>query len=200
MKLTLTRRQRRSSAFTAILADAAHAALPRRRPRPGGESDTSVSGRLARPVRWSWPKTARAVFAGSPGTASSSSCEAARKRSAEPKWLQDRAPAGRPDALQRVEDRRERARVTLLPVERDREPVRLVADALEQLQPGIVPVEQDRLRAAGHEHLLLALREGDRRRRAAGSDVAWIASSAAASCPLPPSITTRFGTAAKLSS
>ena len=113
--------------------------------------------------------------------------------------VQDRTPAGRPDALQRVEDRPERARIPLLPVERDREAMRLVADALEQLQPGIVAVEQDRLRTAGHEHLLLALRErddGDARQPA----VAWIASSAAASCPLPPSITTRFGTAAKLSS
>ena len=37
------------------------------------------------PVLCSCPYTARAVFAGSPGTPSSSSCEAARNRSAEPK-------------------------------------------------------------------------------------------------------------------
>ena len=49
------------------------------------------------------------------------------------------------------------------PVVRDREAVRLVADPLQELQPGVVPVEQDRLRAARDEHLLLALRERDHR-------------------------------------
>ena len=48
-----------------------------------------------------------------------------------------------------------------LPVKRDREPVRLVADALQQLEPRVVPIEQDRLRAAGNEHLLLPFRERD---------------------------------------
>src|SRR5438309_4637496 len=48
--------------------------------------------------------------------------------------LQERAPACRPDALELVEDRRERARVAPLAVEADREPVRLVPDALQQLQ------------------------------------------------------------------
>ena len=55
--------------------------------------------------------------------------------------MQDRTPARRPDALERVENRRERPRIALLPVEGDGEPMGLVANALEQLQPRIVPVE-----------------------------------------------------------
>ena len=46
-------------------------------------------------------------------------------------------------------------------MKRDREPVRLVADALQELQPGVVPIEQDRLRTTGNEYLLLTLRERD---------------------------------------
>ena len=112
-------------------------------------------------MRWSWPNTDRAVFAGKPGTPSSSSCEAARKRSAEPKCCRIARRRAGSDPVDRVEDRLEGARVALLPVERDREPVGLVADPLEQLQPGVVTVEQDRLRPTRHEHLLLPLRQRD---------------------------------------
>ena len=41
--------------------------------------------------------------------------------------------------------------------------MRLVADPLQELEPGRVPVEHDRLRTVGHEDLLLALRERDHR-------------------------------------
>src|SRR5205814_1260064 len=60
-----------------------------------------------------------------------------------------------------VEDRLEAARVAALAVEADREPVRLVADPLQQLQARVVRVEPDRIRPAGDEHLLDPLRERD---------------------------------------
>src|SRR2546430_7475139 len=60
---------------------------------------------------------------------------------------QDRAASGRSDALQRVEDRLERTRVAAAAVVPDREPVRLVPDPLQELQPGVMGVEPDRIRA-----------------------------------------------------
>ena len=58
---------------------------------------------------------------------------------------QDRAAARWADALEGVEDGRERSRIAFLTVERHCEPVGLVSDALKKLQPGIVTIEQDRL-------------------------------------------------------
>jgi hypothetical protein len=48
---------------------------------------------------------------------------------------QERAPPRRADALQIVEDRAARACFAPLAMEAEREPVRLVADALQELQP-----------------------------------------------------------------
>jgi len=53
--------------------------------------------------------------------------------------------------------------VAALTVERDREPVRLVADPLQQLKAGAMGRKQDRLGAARDEDLLDPLREGDHR-------------------------------------
>src|SRR5919109_2821561 len=75
--------------------------------------------------------------------------------------LHQRALARGADTGQGVEDRLPRPCVAALPVEAEGEAVRLVPDALEELKAGRVPLEDDRLGAAGNEHLLLALREGD---------------------------------------
>ena len=75
----------------------------------------------------------------------------------------DRAPPHRPDAGKPLEDRLHRARAPLAPVVAERDAVRLVADALEELERGARAVEHDRRREPGHEDLLLALRERDDR-------------------------------------
>ena len=77
--------------------------------------------------------------------------------------LEQRAAPGRADTFDLVEHRLARRRVAALPVERDREAVRLVADPLQQLQPGRVIRQQDRLRPAGNEDLLDPLGERDHR-------------------------------------
>jgi hypothetical protein len=71
--------------FTAILLT--FRTIRFRKATAGADQASQYGLRRSRgqPVRWSWPNTDRAVFAGSPGTASSCSCDAARKRSAEPK-------------------------------------------------------------------------------------------------------------------
>src|SRR4051794_35361970 len=102
------------------------------------------------------------------------------------------APRG-PDSLERVEDRLARLRVAPLAVEADREPVGLVADALQELQPGGVVPQQDRLRPPGTN--TSSIRFAREITATRGRSYACIACSAAASWPLPPSITTRFGTA-----
>ena len=90
------------------------------------------------------------------------------------------------------------ARVARVFDDADREPVCLVADPLEELERGIVRIEADGAAVLGRTPPPPAWRvrrpppRQIRRRR--------IASRAAASCPLPPSITTRLGVAAKLSS
>ena len=76
---------------------------------------------------------------------------------------EDGAAPRRADTLEVVEDGAERARVTALAVEADREPVRLVAHPLEELEPRRVRIEHHRLRAPGQEHLLDPLRERDHR-------------------------------------
>ena len=76
---------------------------------------------------------------------------------------QQRAPPGRADAVELVEHRLARGGVAALAVEGDREPVRLVAQPLQQLQPGRVVGQQHRGRPAGQEHLLDPLRERDHR-------------------------------------
>ena len=63
---------------------------------------------------------------------------AASTRSAEPKWRSSARRRAGPDALDLVEHRLARGRVAARAVERDREAVRLVADPLEELQPGRV--------------------------------------------------------------
>src|SRR5207302_10985177 len=70
-------------------------------------------------------------------------------------------PARRPPSLQLVEEGVPCLRLPTLPVEAEREPVCLVPDALEQLEPGGVARENDRLRTARHEYLLRPLRERD---------------------------------------
>ena len=84
-----------------------------------------------------------------------------RNRSAEPKCRSSaRRRAGpTPWRSSKIESRA--ARLAALAVEAEREAVRLVADPLEQLEPGECAVEHDRVGPAGDEHLLLALRERD---------------------------------------
>ena len=81
---------------------------------------------------------------------------------------QQRPPPRGADALQRVEDRLARLRVAALAVEAEREAVRLVADPLQQLQPGESRSSTIGSGLAGDEDLLLALRQRDHARRAAG--------------------------------
>ena len=85
MKLTLTA----VNVVARLHRDPAHVAdgpLPQR-PTAGAEPGRAVAAQesQARRCGGAGRTPTRAVFAGSPGTASSSSCEAARKRSAEPK-------------------------------------------------------------------------------------------------------------------
>ena len=152
------------------------------------------------PVRWSWPNTDRAVFAGRPGHALELLLRRGEEAVGRAEVLQDRPPARRADAVERVEDRLERARVALLPVERDREPVRLVADPLEQLQPRVVRGRAGSARDRPGTNTSSSRFASAITATRGSPAVACIASSAAASCPLPPSMTTRFGTVAKLSS
>ena len=112
--------------------------------------------------------------------------------------LDQRPPPRRADALERVEERLARPRRPPLAVEVEREAVRLVANALQQLQPGAVRVEQDRIGPPGTN--TSSIRFASEITATRGSSYACIAASAADSCPLPPSITTRFGAAANPSS
>ena len=111
---------------------------------------------------------------------------------------EDRPSPHGPDAVEGLEDRLHRLRAAALAVVAQRNAMGLVACPLEQLQRGAGAVEPDRLRRAGDEHLLLALRERDDRdagkvellhRRERGREL-----------PASPSTTTRFGTREKLSS
>src|SRR3954449_3695339 len=68
--------------------------------------------------------------------------------------LEQRALARRADPGQLVHDRLGHRPVAADAVVGDREAVRLVADALEQLERGRLVREHDRLRAAGREDLL----------------------------------------------
>ena len=71
------------------------------------------------------------------------------RRTAPPSRSGAGSPAGgRPDPLQVVEDRLERARVAASTVEPDREPVRLVPSTLEKLQPRVVPRQAGSARLA----------------------------------------------------
>ena len=103
----------------------------------------------------------RATFCGRPGTDSSSSRLAARKRSGEPKCCRMMPLARRADARQLVEHRARHRLVAPAAVELDREAVRLVAGALEQLQLGRVVGQPQRRLHARLEHLLDPLGEAD---------------------------------------
>ena len=63
--------------------------------------------------------------------------------------LKQRAPAGRADPLEVVEDRLEAARLATLPVKAEGEAMRLVADPLQQLETRVVPREQTGSRRPG---------------------------------------------------
>src|SRR3954469_20984710 len=71
--------------------------------------------------------------------------------------VEQRPLARRPDAGQLVEQRRGHRAVAPRAVMRYREAVRLVADALEELQRRRVVAEHDRLAPSRHEDLLDAL-------------------------------------------
>ena len=112
---------------------------------------------------------------------------------------QQRALARRPDAREVVEDRRPSSPCRGGSVVRDREAVRLVAHALQQLELRRVVRQRDGLADAREEDLLDPLGERDDGDAAArGSPGAR--ARPAASWPLPPSITTRLGSAANESS
>src|SRR5688572_804578 len=76
---------------------------------------------------------------------------------------EQRPPPGRPDAAQLVEQRLAGLRGPLLPVVADGESVSLVAEPLEELQPGRRALEHDRPPLPGNEHMLLPLGERDDR-------------------------------------
>src|SRR6266487_2499617 len=78
-----------------------------------------------------------------------------------PEMTQQRPAARRADALERVEDRLARPRVPALTVEADREAVGFVADPLQELEPGRVRIEPDRIGPPRQEDLLDPLRQRD---------------------------------------
>ena len=126
----------------------------------GGRGAPAVAHR---PVRLRWAYSSRPIFAGRPGTLSSSSREAARTRLRRAEVLEQRALARRADAGQLVEDRLGHRLVAAGAVVGDREAVRLVAHALQQLQLRRVVGEPQRLAHAGQEDLLDALGQRDDR-------------------------------------
>ena len=80
-----------------------------------------------------------------------------------PEVLQQRPAARRPDALDLVEHRLACGRIAALPVEGHGEAMRLVADALQQLQAWRMVGQQDRLGTSRNEDLLDSLGERDDR-------------------------------------
>src|ERR1051325_11108023 len=74
---------------------------------------------------------------------------------------QQRAAAPRTDAGDEIELRSQVAHRPPLTMERDREAVRLVADALDQQQRGIVRRQRNRILAIAREEQLLLLRDAD---------------------------------------
>ena len=79
-----------------------------------------------------------------------------------------------------------------LPVERDGEAMRLVADPLHEQQRRALARQRDRVVAIAREEQLLFLRDA-RRRSSCPSPSSSSAAYAADSCPLPPSIRIRSG-------
>ena len=100
---------------------------------------------------------------------------------------QQRAPPRRPDAGEVVEDRLASRALAALPVEAEREAVRLVADPLQQLEPGRVRGRARSARAVRARRPPPRASRARSPRRAAGRTPAS-PSSAAESWPLPPSI------------
>ena len=142
------RRGRRCRRSTARSCGGRSAAAQRRvRPRAAASviRRSSSRGRPCAAAR----RCARAVFGGHAGHAlelllrrrehlarpSRSGCSSARRRA---------GPT--PSRSSKIDC--EAARLAALPVEAEREAVRLVADPLQQLQPGVVPREHDRVGAA----------------------------------------------------
>ena len=107
------------------------------------------------------------------------------------------APGRRPSSWSNIDSRA--VGVPALPVEGDRESMRLVTDPLQQLQARRVVGRARPGRSGRAGRPPRPAWPARSPRRAAGRS-ACIASSAAASWPLPPSITTRFGVAANDSS
>ena len=134
-----------------------------------------------------------------PGTPSSSSWVAASDPLGRAEVAQQRAPPRRADALELVEHRLARPRVAPLAVEADGEAVRLVADALQELQARRV-LRSSRIGSGRPGTKTSSTRFASAITATRGRSYACIAASAAASWPLPPSITTRFGVAANDSS
>ena len=109
------------------------AAVPRRRRRSSRRRDVGDARTRARQAsRWALIRSASARLI--PGTAAICSTGASRTRLAEPNTLQQLAPALRPDARQVVERRAGRALRAQVAVVGDREPVRLVAQPLDEVQ------------------------------------------------------------------
>ena len=100
------------------------------RPPPSAAYGSAPSPIRSVDVAW----MSRATLPGRPGTASSSSRLARQEALRRAEVAQQHALAGGPDARQLVEDRALHRPVAADAVVLDREAVRLVADALEQLQ------------------------------------------------------------------
>ena len=98
------------------------------------------------PALLSWRWMSRASLPGIPGTASSSSRDAATRRSGEPKCSSSARLRFGPTPRQLVEQRAGHRLVATAAVVVEREPVRLVADPLQQPQGLGVAVDRDRVR------------------------------------------------------
>ena len=98
-----------------------------------------------------------------PGTAAICSTGASRTRFAEPNTLSSSRLRFGPDAGQVVERGLGRPLVAQVAVVRDREPVRLVAQPLDEEQRRRRRGQDDRHRVVGEEQLLALLRQADDR-------------------------------------
>jgi hypothetical protein len=136
-------------------------------------------------------RTATAVRRPNPGTAAISSTPAARSLRTDPKCLSSAVRRDGPSPGDAVERGGRHALGTTLAVVGDGEPVRLVPDPLQQVQPLAGAREDDRVRIGRQPDLLQAL--GQPADRDVGDPELGSTSAAASTCGAPPSTTYRFG-------
>ena len=108
--------------------------------------------------------------------------------------LQERPPAHRADSVELIEHRSTRGAVAALTVEGRRRTGAPRRGPLQQVQARRVLGQDDRIGRPGTNTSSTRFASAITATR--GRSSSWIAASAALNCPLPPSITTRFGAAA----